>query len=418
MEKYVTIAHKARVGFDKFMKLESLDDSSKQALKRLVRRYQISSAVMDYKSERYVEIIAMVFSTVLLITFILLPFLLSNWLGFSFPLRQWILIYVGYWLAWLLAVIILFAPFIFYSLEVILYELKEEGSSYKGYISKSIFGRLIKFNRYLFLLLLLGWPILFTFLYTFLLSRLYIGLDNAPSTLTYMLFITILAALCMVLFILLIGIITWYIQYAMDRSFNINHPEVVITIKLIDLLFYVESRPASWEYISYKRNLLSDIAEVATRIQYDLPRKLSIGDDEADRWTKSFTAGIAAALRDKRRLVFTENKEDFKKDLAQALQHVIPGNWQNLDHAEPQVLTRSDKFSYVKKILQAIIIGLLPLVIFWAIQLTKYAIAAPLADTILIISIIWLILSIFAAVDPLYKDKVNALKGVRDLLPF
>ena len=121
MEKYVKIAHEARVGFEIFMNLESLDDYTKQSLHGRVRRYQIHWASLNYKLKHADTSIIRGAAYLMIILLAIIPIIVSNWLGSSYPLRQWLLIYLVYILAWLLSFLILAAPIILFIIDEIVY---------------------------------------------------------------------------------------------------------------------------------------------------------------------------------------------------------------------------------------------------------------------------------------------------------
>lgn len=127
---------------------------------------------------------------------------------------------------------------------------------------------------------------------------------------------------------------------------------------------------------------------------------------------------ISAALREKKELLLSSNPDKFIEAMSTTLVHVASSDYLQLEHIDPHPITRSDFFSYLRRFVIALITGAIPLILIIIFQQTTYALSSPLSGTVTIVAIIWLLVSLLSVIDPLFNDKLDAVKDVMDINPF
>jgi hypothetical protein len=161
--------------------------------------------------------------------------------------------------------------------------------------------------------------------------------------------------------------------------------------------------------------------EVAHCVEYNLPRRLRSGDTRTNAWLTETTNEIAAALREQKKmlLIFKPGtRTQFLVHITTNLIHAFNGNWDELTKDKPEKIPFSQIWrTRVAELLRMLFAAGSPLILMWGVQQTSLALRGTLFETIIIIAIIWAILSLLAAFDPLYSAKIVSLKDIVQFLP-
>jgi hypothetical protein len=204
------------------------------------------------------------------------------------------------------------------------------------------------------------------------------------------------------------------------RSQNRLFPDTRLVGVIVRIAHNVEIYPQSWTDLNFKRWLMANLETAAVICEKYLPRQLRSGDPYTDFWEKEIAQQRAASIRALKKLIISpasDTREKFMAHAASALQSVASGNWENLERSEPdRAQTPRVWRSRLINFARAIIVSLLPWLLFWLIQQTSFAIDDPLSGYLKIGALVWTILSLLSAFDPTFSAKIGATKDIWSLL--
>lgn len=170
----------------------------------------------------------------------------------------------------------------------------------------------------------------------------------------------------------------------------------------------------------FKRELMSRLERIAVTIEHYLYRKLPSGDVATDTWYREMVKQVAATFREQKKWILSpkpDTRDQFIRCLADSLVCVASGNWDGLERTEPQKFSVPKLWrSRVVILLRTLLIGSAPLSVLWVVQQTPLALKEPTSQYVAIGGLIWAMLTLIAALDPLFRDKIIALKDVVQLL--
>jgi len=166
---------------------------------------------------------------------------------------------------------------------------------------------------------------------------------------------------------------------------------------------------------------MSELEEVATRIEYDLPRRLRAKDDATDAWFRNATAEMAAAFRALKKWVLTpmvDTREQFIAYIATSFTSVASGDWHNLERTKLEKVSGQVWRIRLVELLRTLLVATIPLLVLMIIQQTQLALEGAPAEYVTAGVLIWAALTLISVFDPLFGEKIDALKDVAQLLPF
>jgi hypothetical protein len=392
------IKRQAKKDLELFKSLKSIDSETINSLVRQVRKHLIVLAFRPNKITEFTDYLSNSGGKLMLIILmpilIALPIFTNYWTNLGFQIEIWMRVYFLY----------IITSFALYFLPGILALLILRISRPKDYPAIVFF-------------------FFITVIYIFLLRWLVSAVNGQMNFYEFALINALCAFLLFVLFILVL-LLSWVmIVYFVNVYWDRKYPDSIIVGKLIDLLYKAESGSTCWADFDYKRDLISDVVDIATRTQNYLPRRLKINDYNTDMWLKNSSKQIAHAIRGTSKLVFTSHRDQFIEIISEALEIFAAGNWENLEKweisekDERELPFRSKIFVRITNFIKKLIAGGVPLVLFLLLQQTIYALESPFSEYFLIGSIIWLLLTFLSMIDPLYKDKLSALKDIKNFIP-
>jgi hypothetical protein len=179
----------------------------------------------------------------------------------------------------------------------------------------------------------------------------------------------------------------------------------------------LETQRRRWFDLGFRRATMATIEGVAVRVEHDLRRQLASSDSATDQWVRETTRRIASAFRLQKRALVTPKTSTMARlitDNAQNLVYFASGNWSALPQADAQTAPKSRAYS----ILRTAVAALVPLALvatgiaigFWPHGIVRDASVAA--------AVAWVVVTILASFDPLFHEKLAAIKTVREIVPF
>ena len=186
---------------------------------------------------------------------------------------------------------------------------------------------------------------------------------------------------------------------------------------LIAVVLALETERKRWTNLYFRRSIMARIEGIAVRIEHDLRRELATSDSATDEWARETTKRIASAFRLQKRELVTpgpSTREQLITANAQNLVYVVNSNWSALPQADVQTAPKPRAYS----ILRTVVAALVPLAIVATGILIGVWPAGVIREASVAAAIAWLVVTILASIDPLFNDKLNAIKTMRDIVPF
>jgi hypothetical protein len=213
------------------------------------------------------------------------------------------------------------------------------------------------------------------------------------------------------------------LQAKMESHMTMREPVTYLAIRLYRLIRKLEKDPSQWTIPQFKNEVATDLERIAAIFDFALPHRLRAADLDTNMWLKNNLAGIALALRMKKKLVFNPDAGSYKRltgSLSRTLYHVVEGNWAWLETESLSKMTlREGSWLWFKRLL-AILKGLLvaaaPLGLLYLTQrIPELKFDPQYFAWINIVCIGWLAVSLLLMIDPLFSSKLSAIKAIRGL---
>jgi hypothetical protein len=212
-----------------------------------------------------------------------------------------------------------------------------------------------------------------------------------------------------------------FVDAALYQRIRAVYPEFVVSDTLVTMLHRLEHERSGWNELEYKNWLPLALEDVAVCLERYLPRQLRSGDQSSDLWIRAAFQSRAWAFRALKKWIVVpkpDTRDHLLRRIAAGVVQSISGNWDNLESAEPETAARAEPWH--SRLVQALRVALsaaLPSLLFWALQRTPIAVHPPVSDYVAVATFVWVALTVLAALDPLYKIKLEGLKHVTALLP-
>ncbi|GEM_PF-6393937 len=353
------------------------------------RHFEIQLARVDFWEDMIIKTAAFAIVAIAGLVFILAPLIVAGWIGSSLS-GKWLLAY-----------------FLFYQVIAVL-----------------AYGLILALPAYLSLKILTT-PIWFSvvlIIYLTALYKIFLTAGTNPPTL----FTTFLASILLgevsaifAFFIYLVMII--FIRFISKKIRNALYPDAVFANELLQVVAMVKSKPRQWRVLAFKRQLMNQLEDAANCVQHNLPNRLRSGDAGTDAWLVKTANEIAAAVRAQKRMLLPtkpHSRAQFLEHVTNNLLPALSGNWDELEKATPEKIPFPQNWlARAAELLRVSFTGGIPLLLVWSIQQTPLALQGTLFETVTTMAILWAILTLLAAFDPLYSAKIVSLKDIVQFMP-
>jgi hypothetical protein len=187
---------------------------------------------------------------------------------------------------------------------------------------------------------------------------------------------------------------------------------------LLNVLSLAADKSVQYTDFGTKRTILHRIERAADHMERCIPAALPSGDTQTDAWISRQAREMACSLRKLKREVFTTDATVYGHFIWQLRVTIIlaaTGQWNRL----PRDTSTGPKRQRIRDGLisagATISRAVLPLAILWLVQ-RFIEIPESTLKTLLVGGLIWACLTVIAAFDPLFGEKISALKDVGDLI--
>lgn len=202
---------------------------------------------------------------------------------------------------------------------------------------------------------------------------------------------------------------------------NARYPGAVVVDGLLEILYLVETKSGQWTDFNFKRLLVNKIEEVAYCVQNNFPRLLRSGDEATNVWLRNNTHEIAAGFRELKKSVLLSKpsaRTQFVADISASVINATLGNWLEIKKAPSEEFPLPQSWRIrIAEFFRAFLVGAGPFLLVWIVQKLPFNLPTELLNPLIIPTVLWAILTLITKADPLYKDKIGALKDLTPLLP-
>jgi len=211
-------------------------------------------------------------------------------------------------------------------------------------------------------------------------------------------------------------------KYVIEDRARKNKLESIIVDSLLKILIGIECNPKQWPRIEFRQQLIQEIDRITGAIQNGLGKRRRAGDSTTTVWLERTTQRIAAALIEKKQWLLTP-MDDTRVHLTERLTHtlicVASGNWDSLERSNMhKPSTRQLISSATGRAAQALIMGMFPFLMIWAVQRSPLAMQDLVRDSMVVGAISWATVVALAALNPSLNDEIRSIKDIIAFLPF
>ena len=205
-----------------------------------------------------------------------------------------------------------------------------------------------------------------------------------------------------------------------NRKRNL-YPDALFIHILMLILLNLQWGDKYWNELKFKKSIISYLEDSAKLIQFHLSRQLTSGDSYIDLWASQTTTRIAFALRNLKKWIITpklDTREYFIMKIVDIFTNAVLGNWDAIEQQSLEmVYTPSPLIYRIGAFFHTLFIALTPALIFIFVQLTPLKLNSSIKEYIILGTIIWACLTIIAALDPLFSEKISAIKDITKYFP-
>lgn len=221
--------------------------------------------------------------------------------------------------------------------------------------------------------------------------------------------------------------VVWAVIFALvriryERRVFYWMPDSLVVTRLLRVLVRIERQPNRWADLAFRRNMISDLEDVALCIEVYIPRRVESGNRVLNVAFRQEAEQMAAAVRNLAKWIVApkpDTQRQFIERVSSNLVSAIRGNWGDFERVEPERIPSVQAWrSRLGALLRVILIGLMPGTVLWVVQSSPaLALSDPIAEYAKAGALLWALLSVFVALDPLFGTKLGALKDISSLLP-
>ncbi len=191
-----------------------------------------------------------------------------------------------------------------------------------------------------------------------------------------------------------------------------RHTYETLAEVLVDALYGLERRPNLWMDRQFKVNIVGELEDAALLIERELPHRMKGADASTDTWFRQATAEIAAAFRERKQQVLlptASGHRDVVGFVAMQLGCVLTGDLGSMERSKV-VKKPPHWLASVVEFVGRIAFGAAPLLAF--VVINHFAnLPGALVTPMVVAGVVWIILAI-ATLDPRYKEKLDVFGSV------
>ncbi len=195
-------------------------------------------------------------------------------------------------------------------------------------------------------------------------------------------------------------------------------PVAYIAHEHLQALSLLSEYPTQSSDINHRKIAADHLLSAARYCSTYLDKYLMIKDVNINNWSSAFISEISSGIRNmaKSALISTNNM-DLQAQLTKNFVALSTSNFTACITAQSESISPSERKKILKGKLLTLIIGILPLLVFYGLRWTRLIVNIQVLDYPIIVSSLWLIANLISIVDPAINERIKALKEIVSLFP-
>jgi hypothetical protein len=210
--------------------------------------------------------------------------------------------------------------------------------------------------------------------------------------------------------------LTLLIARALDWRRILGQADAILVDGLMRLLLKLEVHPDRWTDLSFKREVSSDLEDLARCVEYGLRTQLRSGDTATDLWLSRTTGRIAAGIRAHKTWVLTPKPDTYAHlltYLADTFVRAARGEWDSLEQRHPRRIPRSGRWrQQLAGAARTLVLAVAPLAALAVLQQSQWALKGDGATQAIAVALLWAAVSLVVSFDPLAGTKLSTIKDL------
>jgi hypothetical protein len=206
------------------------------------------------------------------------------------------------------------------------------------------------------------------------------------------------------------------IARALDWRRILGQSDAILVDGLMRLLVKLEFYTDRWTDLSFKREVSSDLEDLAVCVEYGLRIQLRSGDIATDLWLSRTTSRIAAGIRSHKTWVLTPKPDTYEHlltYLAATFVQAARGEWDSLEQRHPRRIPRSGRWrQQLVGAGRTLVLAVAPLAALAVLQQTQWALKGDGATQAIAGALLWAAASLVVSFDPLAGTKLSTIKAL------
>jgi hypothetical protein len=205
-------------------------------------------------------------------------------------------------------------------------------------------------------------------------------------------------------------------EFSVDRIRH-RYPRIAIIDHLLDIL-HEASSPGRQNELNYRRLWARNLELAANILETKLCKKYPYGDSLTETWASERASGAAMAIRNLKRLItapYPGSWEHLAKTLKYELSALACGDFGSFKWSPPP--SRKILWSHYWRLIARTAFGAALPIAFVLILQPFLKLDGGIYSWAKIASLVWAALYILLTIDPTAKDKLDAARGIAEILP-
>ena len=199
-------------------------------------------------------------------------------------------------------------------------------------------------------------------------------------------------------------------------------PDALAVARCLDLLTKLDSEDYRWNDLLWRRRITTRIESIAKTIERCGVWMRRVGDGDSAMWAQNNMARIAAGIREKKKwlvLPMPDTPQQLKASMATLFLALVNCDWHSLPQQESAQLSHRDLILVGSRRLVGVLVSVtIPAGLYWIVQRSSIALTSPVRDYVVGVLLLWVLVVILSAADPLYQSRVDAFRTMVQIFPF
>jgi hypothetical protein len=199
-------------------------------------------------------------------------------------------------------------------------------------------------------------------------------------------------------------------------------PDSIATHRCFTLLVTLQAEGHHWNQLAWRRAIALRIELIAQTIERCGISMRAVGDQSSAVWIQQRMADIAGGVRDKKKWLAIPRRDTHQQltaSIGETFIALANCDWDSLPHYESSSLTRSQKLRIGLLRLRGVLLSvLIPAALFSAVQYSRFHLGPPVRDYVTGFLLLWVLIVLLSAADPLYQNRIEAFRNVVQIFPF